>query len=888
MTVIGKVEYLADIDGRRLPRQARKIGTAAGKELGESMGKAQDSEFNKALTDYGRKWTSAYRKQGKYLGLSFDSAIKSVVRTSLNDMVSDMAEVFGKKGGIEEFTKRIGGAEEAVQQLRDNLAKMNQTGALTDERFESLTKQVNKYEIGVTKLRTQTSEANAEQGKMNAELFRLGQTLDVLADDKLAKVNAAQMENLRFNVRLNEEFERTRDTVLAQIEAQKEQEASLRKVSTSSDEATRSSDRLNQSLMKQNSSWKSLPHGLRQAIFYTGLFAAMAEEIAILGSAAGSGLTILAGAAGAAGVGIGTAIAAFQDLTGEISELPAAIQPAAIAFQSIGDAFGRMQDAIQLEALDGAVGAFDSLRGTVDALIPAFEVVAESVGRFINEFARSIAPGTQGFQNLVDLIAGAAPIFETLSSAFLTFGQALGNVFVAALPFVQIFANWIQRLAGEFLAWTNSIEGQTALQEWFENSVTIFSAIEPLIGAVAQALNDLVTPETIADFVEFLDTMTQFIPILGQVLGVIGELNLFNVFAEILLAIGFALEPVIPMLSQTAEILSVGLMNAIMLLTPGLMALVAAIAPILPVLAQLAADLLVAVIPAVLALVPVVTQLLDAIIPLLPSFAELAVILVTHVVTAVIALLPTLVPLIQLLADIAGVVAPLMPAFIDLVKLALAPTMVMVQLLAPILTGLIQIIIALATPVLQATAAFLKSKEGMALVKTATDVLSTAMRIMSGVLQQVGPVVATLGGIFDGIASSIGGFIGMVQDAIGAIGDFLGAVPGFLQSIPAPGGDFLGGLLPFASGGLVVGPTRALVGEAGPELIVPLNRPLSQVDPAARTVAAFAQGKMGAMGGSGKTVNINEGAITVNTISPDGRLVAESVVDRIAVDAADI
>jgi hypothetical protein len=45
-----------------------------------------------------------------------------------------------------------------------------------------------------------------------------------------------------------------------------------------------------------------------------------------------------------------------------------------------------------------------------------------------------------------------------------------------------------------------------------------------------------------------------------------------------------------------------------------------------------------------------------------------------------------------------------------------------------------------------------------------------------------------------------------------------------------------------ASGGVVYGPTRALVGEAGPEAVVPLARPLALVDPAVRALSAFAQG----------------------------------------------
>lgn len=99
-------------------------------------------------------------------------------------------------------------------------------------------------------------------------------------------------------------------------------------------------------------------------------------------------------------------------------------------------------------------------------------------------------------------------------------------------------------------------------------------------------------------------------------------------------------------------------------------------------------------------------------------------------------------------------------------------------------------------------------------------------------------------------------------------------------------GSTAGGLT-FASGGVVGGPVRALVGEAGPEAIVPLNRPLSLVDPAVRALSAIAQGKAtpalasGGVIGGGRTINIAPGAIVVQSPHRDPALVAEAVFDRI-------
>jgi len=101
-------------------------------------------------------------------------------------------------------------------------------------------------------------------------------------------------------------------------------------------------------------------------------------------------------------------------------------------------------------------------------------------------------------------------------------------------------------------------------------------------------------------------------------------------------------------------------------------------------------------------------------------------------------------------------------------------------------------------------------------------------------------------------------------------------------SIPTPSFHIPG----FASGGMVNGATHALVGEAGPEAIVPLNRNLNQVDPSVRWLSAIAQGKTPAMasgGVAGGGVTIEQGAIQVVTPYANPALVAEDVMDALAV-----
>lgn len=80
-----------------------------------------------------------------------------------------------------------------------------------------------------------------------------------------------------------------------------------------------------------------------------------------------------------------------------------------------------------------------------------------------------------------------------------------------------------------------------------------------------------------------------------------------------------------------------------------------------------------------------------------------------------------------------------------------------------------------------------------------------------------------------------------------------------------------------ASGGILRDKRFIVAGEDGPEAVVPLNRPLSQVDPAVRELSAIAQGLRPV--GQGKTVDV--GGITIITPTEDPRAVATETINTL-------
>jgi hypothetical protein len=138
----------------------------------------------------------------------------------------------------------------------------------------------------------------------------------------------------------------------------------------------------------------------------------------------------------------------------------------------------------------------------------------------------------------------------------------------------------------------------------------------------------------------------------------------------------------------------------------------------------------------------------------------------------------------------------------------------------------------------------------------------------------------------DDIAKIPGIIVGYFQGLGARIAAAIGSINIDWPSPPSWMSKYLGGgfEFPFAAGGVVYGPTRALIGEAGAEAVVPLNRPLSQVDPAVRWLSALAQGKetrmaSGGVVGSGKTIDASGWIIQSN--SEDSKAVAEQVVNRL-------
>jgi hypothetical protein len=191
----------------------------------------------------------------------------------------------------------------------------------------------------------------------------------------------------------------------------------------------------------------------------------------------------------------------------------------------------------------------------------------------------SFAGWAANFADAMQVIADSgqlAAFFDTaLASLDALFGLinplavALGNVFVLGAGPGNEFLGILGQLSEQFLAFTRSAEGAAAITAWFEQANTVAVPLLGLIGSLGVTLADMVTPTVVSQLVEFINALSKGLPIIGELLSIIGEdLGLLNLFTQALRTIGTVITPILPAMSEFATVLGQGLLDTFKALTP--------------------------------------------------------------------------------------------------------------------------------------------------------------------------------------------------------------------------------------------------------------------------------------------------------------------------------
>jgi len=578
----------------------------------------------------------------------------------------------------------------------------------------------------------------------------------------------------------------------------------------------------------------------------------------------------------------------IAEAAGPLAGLGAQFQAWTEQVVASGDAMAAFDFAIQVfQQLAGVVG---SLAGIFQAVFSAAELAGVDALGAIGEGLEVVRTTFESFEGqaaLANVFAAIGTTVQALAPVFATLVTQLGLVF----PIVGLIAEAL----GPSLSVVLEGLGQ-ALLALGPGVVEVFAGIAAAAEAIAPSLAPLG-----AAIGAVLTAIAPILPVIGELIGIVVTLGaqilsvLASAIMPIVQALAGALAPVLPLIADLFTRLVTALAPVIEALGAGLASV---IATLLPPILQLVAALAEALMPIIEALLPVLTPIIEIFFQLVNVIGSLLVPIIS-----------LLLPIIEALSPVLQLVGLVLAPLLELFSAILEPITTLITLIAGLLTPVIEFlaeiigaIIGAALTPLTAAFGFLADiladhvipwfEESTAILKlfweTAIEPLIEWIgRLSSGVTERFGTIrdaVTTLWNLwknrFDLMESLIETVVDVVSDAAGNIGDFFSnmgdtisdvfdnmldglrsardTISGIVDSIVGFVQDAINtaqnlgdiDLNPFANGGIVNGPTAALIGEAGREVVIPLTRPQRAAELAQQSGLIDLLAAQGALGGA--------------------------------------
>lgn len=343
------------------------------------------------------------------------------------------------------------------------------------------------------------------------------------------------------------------------------------------------SGQVDHSFSKLGLSWSDLSHNARQWTLIIGVVAAAMVDLAGLSSALGAGIFAVGGALSAAVLGAGAFVTVASVLFSDISKLPPALHETVLQAQAFGKGLNDLRFIMADNAFQQMPGAFVRLGKTVQDLTPDLAGLAGAAGKTFDRLTQGLTKGSAGFTEVQGLIRNATDDLPKLADATGTWATALLRGVNKANPMVEQLLGYIGELGDRFDRFTRSASFDT----WVRQSMGTFTEFGKLLDVTGRMLNNLVTPDSVARTQQFLRDLSGFMPVLGQLLGLLGELNIFGLAAQLLNEFGAALAPLLPPLTQLAGELSSVASIALTALAPAIKSVAEVAAPVVQILANI-------------------------------------------------------------------------------------------------------------------------------------------------------------------------------------------------------------------------------------------------------------------------------------------------------------
>lgn len=621
----------------------------------------------------------------------------------------------------------------------------------------------------------------------------------------------------------------------------------------------------------------------------SGLLGIVTALAATLSFALLGGLVALAGVMVPLAAGIGVAVLGLTQMSDTLKDkLGKQIEPVKDAFKELGR--------VASETLTEDVGAqAKALAPILESLEPPIERISRSLSDVATGWLESMSGA--GFNRFVNAVSRSVPsMIRKLGEVADNTAGALGGMFVGAIPFLQDFLDWLVRITDQWSDWANSVEGTKEFRNFLDQAADSAEALggflESVLGLVVELFDagsksgDNIFDD-MSNAIENLtthlednpDALKEWFSDAEDLADDLGDLvvNIIDFFAELNNDDNQqALSDFLDLLGDLPQVLS-DVHDQIEPVIGPLLDLLGIISDLYELSTrEIAFDIS-------------ISDLLNPIQLLDEAWQRLRDIDWSDLVPDLNwdNLIPTI-DIDRLLEPFRGLGARIMRTIGDinwqnlLIGLPAIPGLIL-----GFFTGMAGRLIDRHTPV-----PWGRLIEGLASIPG--RILGFFTGMAGDIIDRILPVpwsrlAEGLTGFITSIPGMFAGLGGEIADRIGDV--FVNVFPRFLgfgdppgdPTAPGvPGGTPLNPNYQTATGGLFSGGQWRVIGEAGPEAVVPLDRPLSAVDPSVRWLSAIAQGLVPgqnmAMGGRGGK-SIDASGWTIVSPQSDPRAVATEALN---------
>ena len=555
------------------------------------------------------------------------------------------------------------------------------------------------------------------------------------------------------------------------------------------------------------------------------------HALAAAGSMAALGAAMAPTAIVAAGLAVGTLVAAFkgmgdalkaeslEDLNKAIEGMPPSMQAATTSIWEMKNQFADLGSEIS-EGFWANLSNIGDLASLIEPIRWALIGVSNDMGNAAAGLVAFVSQGV-GLEAVSTLLDHAQTAGSNLAYAF---ADVLRGVIAVGAAVGPVLGDMTAKMSEAATAWSDRMVAgfqDGSLQQFFSDAVLkvqqfwgVLQQVGSIVGAVFSAMSAAGAPflgtigqiitatEQWVNSAQGMEALTSFftgmtgavsvlLPVIGQLAAIIGT-TVAPAIANFVTAIG-------PGLSAAVDGLAGGLAAIAPALGPlgaAFGQILAAASPLLPVLGQLIGALGTALTPVISALAPIISIIAQAFGALAPVVSTIAGILGSVLAAALQALTPIvdvlgqavamIAPYLQQLAMIIG--AALLQAiemitpYIPMLAQAFMTILQAVMPLLPIIINLAQVLLSALMPVIAALLPII-----VQVIQIAANIIAALAPIVTIVLQVAAAFLALLGTILGFAASVLGAILNMVLGVINAfvslVSTVVAAVAGFVSTI---------------------------------------------------------------------------------------------------------